>query len=162
MNVAGPSTLMTEPERRIVYFGDPVRASFRLQLWTWDRTRRKESGAALTPACFAGYVQNAESLFLLCKETLEREFDLPIHPWLMGSQTCEDHFRALRAVMGQDAGMDLAELLRRSHKVQVGNLLGATLSLSHHKRSRLYDSGTSNSNAKSTGLVNSQALLCQL
>lgn len=137
MNVAGPSVLIAEPERRIVYFCDPetlnllvgfttpspkemealdaivfvmqlirfsylaflspttplllrlelaFRASYRLQLWTWDRTRRKESGAALTPACFAGYVQNAESLFLLCKETLERELNLPIHPWLMGSQ----------------------------------------------------------------------------
>lgn len=62
------------------------KASFRLQLWTWDRSRRKESGAALTSACFAGYVQNAESLFLLCTEIAERQLVLPIYPWLLGSQ----------------------------------------------------------------------------
>lgn len=55
--------------------------------------------------------------------------------------------------------MDLAELLRRSHKVQVGNLLGATLSLSHHKRSRHYDSGDLVLNAQSTDPANSLVLI---
>lgn len=56
-------------------------------------------------------------------------------------QTCEDLFRSTRAVMGQDAGMNLAEFLTRSNKTRLSQVLGQTLSLSHQKRSRLYDSG---------------------
>src|SRR5690242_6978432 len=57
-------------------------------------------------------------------------------------KACEDHFRAARAIAGSDAGFSVKEFLERSHRVRTAFLLGSYLNQTHHKRSRLYDSGS--------------------
>ncbi len=70
------------------------------------------------------------------------QLELPLYLWHTGSQACEDHFRATRAIAGSDSGFAVKEFLAHSHRVRVSGLIGTYLNQIHHKRSKIYDSGS--------------------
>lgn len=96
---------------------------------------------SFTGPSFVGFTQNAQSLAGLLFQIVDLGWQAkaPLCLHQVSSQPCEDHFRGCRGC-GNDCSFNLAEFFRRSSHIHYCNLLGAQLSLTHHKKSQIYDS----------------------
>ncbi len=129
------------------------RASVRATLWTNDREQRtcKTTGKEkvfvrdlplYSSVTLTGIQRNSNSLIALVAYIIRNKLHaiLPIYSWLLGSQACEDLFRALRYLGGSASGMSLQEMLWRMQHIIEGHIMGVSFRPSNPKRTKTYDS----------------------
>lgn len=140
-----------------------LRGSYRLQLWFRDRSVRLKARAVtaadfpvLSTPSYDGFVQvpfahpRTPTLSSVCAPLLSTGtssafcrsiYGKPARRYVsLTTQSCEDHFRAVRAIAASDSGFSVKEFLERSHRARASVLVGSFLNSTHHKRSKIYDS----------------------